>query len=195
MAVAAALPTRQRLLAAAREIVDAEGYGGASVVAIAARAGVASGTLYRHFASKEELFVELFRGVCDRELAAMESVADEMAAQASKVEALVEVLVTFARRALRARRLAWALLAEPVDPRVDAERLVYRRRYAALIAGLLEAATLAREIPAQDPQFVAAALVGGCAEALVGPLSAEGFDVERALSLYRAFVERAIGKP
>ena len=31
-------------------------------------------------------------------------------------------------------RLAWALIAEPVDPRVDAERLAYRARYAALIA-------------------------------------------------------------
>ena len=35
---------------------------------------------------------------------------------------------TFAQRALRNRRLAWALLAEPVDPRVDAERLAYRAR-------------------------------------------------------------------
>ena len=50
-------PTRERLLAAAREIVEEEGYGGASVMAIAERAGVASGTLYRHFSSKEELFV------------------------------------------------------------------------------------------------------------------------------------------
>jgi hypothetical protein len=32
----------------------------------------------------------------------------------------------FAERALRNRRLAWALLAEPVDPLVDAERLAFR---------------------------------------------------------------------
>ena len=32
------------------------------------------------------------------------------------------------------RRLAWALLAEPVDPLVDAERLAYRERYATLVA-------------------------------------------------------------
>ena len=34
------------------------------------------------------------------------------------------------RRALRGRRLAWALLAEPVDPAVEAERLPFRRAYA-----------------------------------------------------------------
>jgi hypothetical protein len=32
----------------------------------------------------------------------------------------------WAERALRNRRLAWALLAEPVDPLVDAERLAFR---------------------------------------------------------------------
>src|SRR6267142_2013286 len=36
---------------------------------------------------------------------------------------------TFARRALAGRRLAWALLAEPVDPVVEAERLAFRRAY------------------------------------------------------------------
>ena len=40
------------------------------------------------------------------------------------------MLATFARRALRNPRLAWALIAEPVDPLVDAERLAYRERYA-----------------------------------------------------------------
>ena len=60
----AAAPGRQ-------ELIEEGGYGAASVVAIAERAGVASGTLYRHFASKEELFVDLFRSVCDREVRAM----------------------------------------------------------------------------------------------------------------------------
>ena len=47
------------------------------------------------------------------------------------------------RRSPRGRcaspRLAWALIAEPVDPLVDAERLAYRERYAALIAEQLRA--------------------------------------------------------
>jgi AcrR family transcriptional regulator len=68
--------TRERLLTAARELIEEGGYGAASVLAIADRAGVAAGTLYRHFASKEELFVEVFRSVCAREERAMQAAAD-----------------------------------------------------------------------------------------------------------------------
>ncbi|MGH2909151.1 MAG: helix-turn-helix domain-containing protein, partial [Solirubrobacteraceae bacterium] len=68
---AAIRSTRERLLAAAQALIEEGGYGAASVIAIADRAGVAAGTLYRHFASKEELFVEVFRSVCGREEHAM----------------------------------------------------------------------------------------------------------------------------
>ena len=114
--------TRERLLAAARELIEEGGYGAASVAAIADRAGVAAGTLYRHFDSKQELFVEVFRAVCAREERAMKAASAQMAGDAA-TERLEEVLATFAKRALRNPRLAWALIAEPVDPLVDAERL------------------------------------------------------------------------
>ena len=58
--------------------------------------------------------------------------------------------MTFAERALRRPRLAWALIAEPVDPLVDAERLAYRARYAALIAEALSQGIAAGELPEQD---------------------------------------------
>ena len=41
-------PTRQRLLRSAQELIEEGGYGAATVIAIADRAGVAAGTLYRH---------------------------------------------------------------------------------------------------------------------------------------------------
>lgn len=189
-------PTRARLLSAARELIEQDGYGGASVLAIAARAGVASGTLYRHFPSKEELFVEVFRSACERELEAMRAAASAMAPGSPHVERLVTVLATFARRALRRPRLAWALIAEPVDPRVDAERLAYRARYSALAARALRAAIDAGELPEQDVEFTAAALIGGCGEALVGPLSpvrAPRPEIETVLGAQRTFVLRAVG--
>jgi hypothetical protein len=102
------------------------------------------------------------------------------------------VLTTFARRAFQNRPLAWALLAEPVDPLVDAERLAYRERYASLVAAELRAAVDTGEIPAQDVAFTAAALVGGCGEALAGPLSAvDGSD--QVVASIETFVRRAIG--
>ena len=187
--------TRERLLNAAQELIEEGGYGSASVAAIASRAGLAAGTLYRHFGSKQELFVEVFRSVCDREVRAMRAAAVAMPAEASGVERLETVFAVFAERALRRRRLAWALLAEPVDPLVDAERLAYRRRYAALVAEVLRAAIGAGELPEQDVELTAAALVGGCGEALVGPLApvGPGPRVSDVLGALRAFVRRAVG--
>jgi AcrR family transcriptional regulator len=187
--------TRERLLCAAQELIEEGGYGAASVIAIASRAAVAAGTLYRHFGSKEELFVEVFRAVCDREVHAMQGSAQAMPPEASHVERLETVFATFAERALRRRRLAWALLAEPVDPLVDAERLAYRERYAALVAEVLRQAIAAGEIPEQDVELTAAALVGGCGEALVGPLTPVGPAprVAEVLEALRAFVRRAVG--
>src|ERR1700733_16229776 len=120
--------TRERLLRAARELIDEGGYGATSVMAIAERAGVATGTLYRHFPSKEELFVEMFRDVCDHEDRAIAAALDGLGQAPPATDVVEQIVGTFAQRALRNRRLAWALLAEPLDPRVDAERLAYRGR-------------------------------------------------------------------
>jgi AcrR family transcriptional regulator len=188
--------TRDRLLAAAQGLIEEGGYGATSVIAIAERAGVAAGTLYRHFASKEELFVDLFRSVCAREERAMRAAADRLPDGTPATERLETVLATFARRALRNPRLAWALIAEPVDPLVDAERLAYRERYAALIAQGLRTGIETGELPAQNVELTAAALVGGCGEALVGPLSPVGRrgprDAEIVPAL-RTFIHRAVG--
>jgi AcrR family transcriptional regulator len=188
------VPTRERLLQAAQELIEEGGYAAASVAQVAERAGVASGTLYRHFESKEDLFVEVFRTVCSGEERAMRAVSTADGGPAA--DRLEEVLATFAERALRNPRLAWALIAEPVDPLVDAERLAYRSRYAAVIAEQLRAGIAAGELPQQDVDLTAAALVGGCGEALVGPLSpvaGERPRGEEIVAALRVFVRRAVG--
>ena len=81
------------------------------------------------------------------------------------------MVATYAGRALGNRRLAWALVYEPVDPLVDAERLAYRREYREQMAALLRRGIDAGEIPAQDADVAAAAVVGVISETLVGPLS------------------------
>jgi AcrR family transcriptional regulator len=193
----AATSTRERLVHAAQELLQEGGYGEATVGAIATRTGVAAGTLYRHFPSKAELFVEVFRSVCGREIAAMERAAAAAdAAGAPVVARLEETLAVFARRALANPRLAWALLAEPVDPLVDVERLAYRRTYRALLATLLAQAVADGEIPQQDTELTAAALVGGVGEALVGPLAPAADapqDPDALVAALRTFTRRAIG--
>jgi hypothetical protein len=70
--------------------------------------------------------------------------------------------------------------------------LAYRERYAGVVARELGAAIEAGEIPPQDVEFMAAALVGGCGEALVGPLSSV-VGAEEVVTSIRSFVRRAIG--
>jgi hypothetical protein len=89
---------------------------------------------------------------------------------ADRIAAAVE---TFARRALRGRRLAWALLAEPVDPAVESERLVFRQAYASLFSASLREGVFDGSLPAQDPNLVAVALTGAIGEVLTQPHSAD----------------------
>ena len=53
--------TRERLLRAAVGIVARDGLAAATTAAIAAEAGVAEGTLYRHFDSKDDLLIAAYR--------------------------------------------------------------------------------------------------------------------------------------
>jgi AcrR family transcriptional regulator len=186
--------TRERLLHAARELTEEGGYVAASVLAIAQRADLGAGTLYRHFPSKAELFVELFREVCEGELRAGRAAAQLTAD--GPVERLEHVVATFAERALRNPRLAWALIAEPVDPLVDAERLAFRAQYADLLAAGLLQAIADGDVPDQNVELTAAALVGGVGEALVGPLSPLAQSTPptgEIVAAIRVFARRAVG--
>ena len=145
------------------------GYASASVQGVAARAGVAVGTVYRHFPSKADLFAEVFRRASERELGVMAEVAaPDGRPPAERAGAATEA---FSRRALAGPVLAYALIAEPVDPAVESERLRLRRGYRDVFAGLLEAGVEAGDLRPHDTATVAAALVGALGEALVGPLS------------------------
>ena len=160
---------RARIVAAARDLIAHGGYAEAQVSAVSEAAGVATGTVYRHFPSKAELFAEVFREASQREVDAVAEVAGSAPGGAD--ERIAAAVDAFARRALAGRRLAYALLAEPVDPGVEAERLAFRRAYRDVFAGLIAAGVEAGELPEQDPELTGAALVGAIGEALVGPLS------------------------
>jgi AcrR family transcriptional regulator len=179
--------SRERILAAALELVAEHGYAGCSVAAVAERAGLATGTVYRHFPAKADLVAEVFRTASQREVDAFTRAAELESTTVEKVAAAIE---TFASRALRAPKIAYALLAEPVDPAVDAERLIFRRAYARVIAEAIAHGVHTGELSWQDPEVAAAALVGAIGEALVGPL-ANGTPAPTAELI--AFARRALG--
>jgi len=160
---------RQTLVEAARTIVTRDGFGAASVRAITAAAGVSPGTLYGYFGTLDELLAQVFREAATVELQAVREAVDQ--APDSAAARLVALVDTFAGRAGRAARFAWALLAEPVSPLIDAERLTFHRAYADTLARIVADGVATGELPPQDPQVTGPSLVGAIAEALIGPLS------------------------
>jgi AcrR family transcriptional regulator len=189
--------TRARLAAARERIADAAldqlaegGYASASVVAIARRAGVATGSVYRHFPSKADLFAEVFRRASQREVDVLRGMADGREPVAHRLAAWVEA---FVRRALAEPVRAYALIAEPIDPAVEAERLVFRRAYADLFERALRDGVEAGDLPPLDAELAAAAIVGALAEALVGPLQRREAGADELVAGLQSFVLRSAG--
>ena len=159
---------RARILKAARDLVAEGGWAAAQVDNVAEKAGVATGTVYRHWTAKAELCAEIVATVSAREVEIVKAVAD---ADGSPVEKLEAAIRTFASRALRGRRLAYALIAEPVDPEVEMVRLDYRAKLAHGFERILREGIMRGAFPRLDPAVAAACIVGAFMEALVGPLA------------------------
>jgi AcrR family transcriptional regulator len=180
---------RAAILDAAVDLLAEQGYAGCSMAAVAARAGIATGSVYRHFPGKAELVVELFRIVVSHEV---DAVAKAAAEPGDLVQRVVAVVETFTSRALKSPTLAYALLVEPVDVPVEAERLVFRRAFRDIAAARITDAVAAGVLPPQNPEITAAALIGALGEILVGPLAAGAAEVDTMPALI-AFTLRALG--
>lgn len=159
---------REAILAAAEARVADDGWRGLTIAGVAGDAGVAVGTVYRHVADKDALCAEAFDRAAARELTAVRTAAHAAATPLAGCEA---ALRSFAGRALRAPRLAHALLTEPAPMGVEERRLAFRRDYRRLFAGLVRDAIRAGELTQVDAESAAAVLVGGLAEGLVGPIA------------------------
>ena len=158
----------QVILTAATELAAEGGMAAVQIAAVAARAGIAAGTVYRYFPSKTDLIAELVAAVAGRELDAMKAAGN---AAPGPMSAMAASISTFASRALSERKLAWAVMGEPVDAEVDAMRLDFRQSLAAELEGRIEIAIAGRHLPDQDARVAAPALVGALMEGLLGPLA------------------------
>jgi AcrR family transcriptional regulator len=162
---------RERILVAAMDQLAEGGYASASIQGVAPRARVATGPVYRHFPSKSDLFAEVFRRASTREMEVFaEATQDDGRSATERIAAATEA---FARRAMRRPTRAYALIAEPVDPAVEAERLIFRRGYRDVLIEVLSQGVERGEFELHDKETTAAALVGAIGETLVGPLAAD----------------------
>ena len=156
------------ILQAARDEAAEGGMAAVQIAAVAARAGIAAGTVYRYFPSKTELIAALIAALSEREIGELRRAAE---AAPGPLSALAAVIATFAARAMRNRRLAWAISAEPADDGIEALRLDYRRALSGEFQARIQAAVAGGHLPEQDAALSARALLGALLEGAIGPLA------------------------
>jgi AcrR family transcriptional regulator len=181
------------ILASARALASEGGIAAVQIAPVAERAGIAAGTVYRYFPSKTELVAELVTALARTEIAALAKAAD---AAPGPLSALAAAVATFGARAMVDRRLAFALIAEPVDPEIDAARVSYRKALAGEFEKRIRTALAGGHLPDQDPAAAAPALVGALIEGLIGPLAPPAGDAAKlrdAVQALTLFALRALG--
>jgi AcrR family transcriptional regulator len=179
---------RARIMRATRHLIARGGFRAARISAVAAEAGLSTGSIYRYFASQAQLFIEVLTAAVAHEIALLERISAAPEPAALRLRNAVEA---FARRALDGRNLAYAFIAEPIGAPVEVARLRSRREFSAVFQRLMLAGMRSGEFPQQDAEVAAACIVGAFTEALVGPIAPGS---KAATARTRARLIAAIGR-
>ncbi len=151
-----AVRNRERVLEAAKAVFSAGGPD-ASLEAVARRAGVGIGTLYRHFPTRESLFEAVYR----REVQQLGELAEQLKGEAAPVEALRRWLRSNVEFVATKKGMS-AALALAVQGSSELSAYSFDRLTKA-VGALLDRAVAAGEIRSDiSPEDVLRTLVGMC---------------------------------
>lgn len=160
--------TRERLLAAARRVVAARGFHGASVEEIASEAGYSTGALYSNFSGKEDLFLTLMEREIAREVREVEAAVEARTSVPERAREGAEQWMGFVEREpelvlLLVEFWAYAVRDPHVRPQV-AERLArVREMITRLIVQSADEFDLELALPAEQLAIAVDALADGIA--------------------------------
>ncbi|MFG2980386.1 TetR/AcrR family transcriptional regulator [Streptomyces sp. NPDC048258] len=174
--------TRQKLYEAAVTLIAEQGFSATTVEEIAERAGVAKGTVYYNFASKNDLFEELLRHGVGLLTASLRTAAEETEARGgSRVEALDAMIragLVFIDRYPAFTQLYVAELWR-TNRAWQSTLMVVRQEAVAVVETVLREGVERGELSAEiDVPLTAAAMVG---MVLVAALDWQSFQSERSL--------------
>ncbi len=152
-----AVETRRRIFAAAAELFAARGYHETTVAQIAERAGVAKGTFFIHFATKDAVVTELVRS---QTRAAKRARASVLQAGGSPLDALRATTLTLGAQAGASKPLSRAVLAATLEnPDVGGESArLFDEVYELMIEDARQAIA-ARLLRAANAEIVARSLM------------------------------------
>jgi AcrR family transcriptional regulator len=185
--------TRRKLYAAAVTLIAEQGFSATTVEEIADRAGVAKGTVYYNFASKNDLFEELLRDGVARLRDALRQAADAATARGGgwvdALDAMIHAGLTFIVRYPSFTQLYVAELWRTNRAWQDTLMLV-RREAVAVVEEVLTSAVAVGELSEEiDVPLTASALFG---MVLVAALDWQAFQPERSIDDVHAALSRLL---
>lgn len=193
-ATAKGIRTREEITAAARRVFERDGYLDTRVADIAAEAGLAHGSFYTYFSSKQEVFLAVVRqvGQALREAVAPARGDAEADAYAALDRANRRYLDTY-----RANSVMWALVEQvsTIDPEIHRIRLLGRRAHVERVARTIQR-WQARGIadPDVDPRTTAGALVSMLSNFAYWWLAGgDAYDADAATRTLTEIYARAVG--
>lgn len=193
--------TRRKLFEAAVTLIAEQGFSSTTVDEIADRAGVAKGTVYYNFASKNELFEELLRHGIELLAASLQDAADGAAARGgTRVDALDAMIRAGLEFIARYPALTQLYVAElwRTNRAWQSTLMVVRERAITVVEGVLREAVAAGELSEDiDIPLTASALFG---MVLVAALDWQSYQPHRSVddvhaSLSRLLQGRVSGRP
>lgn len=160
---------RQAILQSARELIAQGGIKDAQIQAIAERAGVSSGLVYRYFDNKSQVLIEVLSEAIQHEVKILNHIAesDELTSK----QKLDKAVTTFVKRAMNSPQLAYSLMFEPVDAELEHERFRSKQLIKQSIKEILAAGKINGEFGFEDLNTAALCVVGAMTFVVIEPLN------------------------
>lgn len=159
---------REAILQSARELIAQGGIKDAQIQAIAERAGVSSGLVYRYFDNKSQVLIEVLSEAIQHEVKILNHIAES---ELSSKQKLDKAVTTFVKRAMNSPQLAYSLMFEPVDAELEHERFRSKQLIKQSIKEILAAGKINGEFGFEDLNTAALCVVGAMTFVVIEPLN------------------------
>jgi AcrR family transcriptional regulator len=188
-------PGKVAILRAAVEVMGEDGYEGASIRDMAARAGVSVAALYYHFPSKLDLLREFLDEAYDLVLSRLDRrLAAAVPAPPAQLDEVVATLVAshlhddFAQLASNVAWREYTRLQPPERRAIDAKRRTLHR----MVERVIVRGVAAGDFATPEPHEAARAIII-LASSLVEPYGEMGRTMPEVIALYQGFARRLVG--
>lgn len=159
---------REAILQSARELIAQGGIKDAQIQAIAERAGVSSGLVYRYFDNKSQVLIEVLSEAIQHEVKILNHIAERELTSKQKLD---KAVTTFVKRAMNSPQLAYSLMFEPVDAELEHERFRSKQLIKQSIKEILAAGKINGEFGFEDLNTAALCVVGAMTFVVIEPLN------------------------